>query len=309
MLLHRHITTFFLIYSLLSCIYNIYVDCNRSRSIDSKGKYDKSVSLFSPEGNLLQVDYADIAGEKGLPLIIICSDNDKCISIVSSSLQSSKLVDRRIIDKINRIDDNIWLAFSGLAGDGSAIVRDCRNYCIYYNVKYGNKPSITTVARYIGDLQHRSTLTSGERPFGIHTTLIGYDSSSNSGGSGGADGDSSNSNRNVLEPKIFLIKASGEVTQWSAIAIGKNCRENVELLEAKYNPSSSTFDNTRIALDILKSSIAKGSDKDILKDSIDGGDSTISDTLVDTYLIMQDNTCQYISDINDISDLTKAATN
>lgn len=128
----------------------------------SYARYDKSITLFSPEGNLLQVEYAKEAGKRGASLLCARSAKDGEVMIcIPSPPAVDALLDRRSIDKISRIDDGIWCAFSGLSGDGRLLIKEARKFCINFHSKFGSTPSVETVARFIGELQHESTLTQG----------------------------------------------------------------------------------------------------------------------------------------------------
>ena len=183
----------------------------------SGGKYDNSITLFSPEGELKQVTYADLAGQRG-PALLVATSAAKDIVICTQCTSTDALVDRRAVDKVNKIDDDVFIAFSGLAGDGLALVRDARSFCINHKVAYGCAPSVSAVARHIGDAQHRATLTGGERPFGLQTVVLGFDDEFTEA---------------TPAPKVYLVKASGQVSQWRAVAVGKGCARCMELLEGR----------------------------------------------------------------------------
>ena len=183
----------------------------------SGGKYDNSITLFSPEGELKQVTYADLAGQRG-PALLVATSAAKDIVICTQCAAVDALVDRRAVDKVNKIDDNVFIAFAGLAGDGLALVRDARSFCINHKVAYGCAPAVSAVARHIGDVQHKATITGSERPYGLQTVVLGFDDS----GPGAA-----------AAPKVYLVKASGQVSQWRAVAIGKGCAGCMEQLEKR----------------------------------------------------------------------------
>ena len=83
------------------------------------------------------------------------------ILCIPAKKENQTLLDRRSIDKVSKVFDNIWFAFSGLAGDGRSLLRNARNFCVEYHSKFGAIPSIKSVVRYISDLQHEATLTGG----------------------------------------------------------------------------------------------------------------------------------------------------
>ena len=122
-------------------------------------QYDQMVNLFDPNGELLQVRYAEKASNKGTPLICFISENSICM-ICRSPLHDS-LFDHKTIDKLERVDDNIWASYCGLAGDGKALVRSSRSFSVGFRKQFGYAPPVVAMAKHIGDAQHEATLRGG----------------------------------------------------------------------------------------------------------------------------------------------------
>jgi 20S proteasome alpha/beta subunit len=133
--------------------------------------------------------------------------------------ESSRLLDHPAVDKVSRVEDGIWIASAGLLGDSRQLVRQARKYCVNYRARYGARPSVKSVAHHIGSLQHDASLAGGLRPFGVHLLTAGFEESFTAGG--------------VPQkvPAVYLSRASGEVTQWEAVAIGKFSDKMLQLLE------------------------------------------------------------------------------
>jgi len=156
----------FIIYTLFSLQSLVLADDTR---------YDKNVNLFSSSGELLQVQYARNAGLRGAPILCSQSAENDIVLCLPTPAAVQTLQDRRSVDKVAKVGDGLWLAFSGLAGDGRALTRAARQFCLDYSSKFGSNPTVRSVARYIGEVQHESTLTGGKRPFGVQVVLIGED--------------------------------------------------------------------------------------------------------------------------------------
>ena len=220
-------------------------------TIDSS-RYDKSAILFSPDGDLLQVEYAEKAAKKGAPLIACCSND--IIVLCSPTSSNYELLDRRYIDKISEVWDGLWMCSTGLQGDGKALLREARTYCVDFKSQFGCAPSASALSRHIGQIKHQATLTGGKRPYGVETLIIGYDEDNNN------------------DPKLFMCKSSGYVSQWKAIAVGKESDKALSLLENEYKTSMSINILTKLIIDILKKT-----------------DNTIMNNGIDIYIIKQDN--------------------
>ena len=122
-------------------------------------KYDQSINQFSPNGRLLQVEYAEIASQQGSSIIAF-TFNDTAV-IMTPTQAHDKLLDRRCLDKIEKIDDNIFAAFTGLAADGRAMIRWSRSISSEFRQTFGSVPPVSFVAKRIGDFQHKATLKGG----------------------------------------------------------------------------------------------------------------------------------------------------
>ena len=127
--------------------------------LSNASKYDQSINLFNLNGRLLQVDYAETASQKGSPIVAFTL-NDTVV-IVTPSQPLDSLLDRRCIDKVEKIDDHIFAAYSGLAGDGRAVIRLSRSIASDFRRSFGSSPPVSFVAKRIGDFQHQATLKGG----------------------------------------------------------------------------------------------------------------------------------------------------
>ena len=189
------------------------------KSTRSMSRYDKDPRCFSPEGEILQVTYADRAGGNGQSLVCMVTTDGSIVLVCPVEPESSRLLDHRAADKVSRVDDGIWIASAGLLGDSRQLVRQARKYCINYRARYGVRPSVKSVAHHLGSLQHDASLAGGLRPFGVHLLTAGFEEKYDSAGVP------------QTTPAVYMSRASGEVTQWAAVAIGKSSGKMLQLLE------------------------------------------------------------------------------
>lgn len=124
-------------------------------------KYDKAINHFSDKGSLLQVEYALKATTLGSPVIAAKACNGDLVIGFQSLDVTRSLLDRRSVNKLAKVDDNTWVAFSGLSGDGDALIKEARIFSISYASTFGVGPSVGAVARYIASIQHKITLSGG----------------------------------------------------------------------------------------------------------------------------------------------------
>lgn len=142
----------------LSIILIVYLNIS-TFSVINASQYDQMVNLFDPNGELLQVKYAERASSKGMPLI--CFISEDCVVVLCRSPPHDSLLDLRTMDKVEKVDDDIWAAYCGLAGDGKSLIRSSRTFSLQFRKMFGYAPPVVSVARAIGDTQHEATLKGG----------------------------------------------------------------------------------------------------------------------------------------------------
>jgi 20S proteasome alpha/beta subunit len=129
-------------------------------STNASSYYEKAINRFSPEGRLLQVDYAETASQKGSPVVAVATADSRII-VITKTLRDDIFLDRRVMDKVEPVDDEMWITFCGLAGDCRALIRLARNQAADFRASLGFAPPPIAVAKMIAECQHESTLSGG----------------------------------------------------------------------------------------------------------------------------------------------------
>lgn len=191
--------------------------------------YDRAITMFSPDGRLLQVEYAKKTVKLGNTAIgMVCSDG---VILVADKRIVDKLVVLDAIEKIFQIDDHVISTASGIISDARVLVERAQLKAQQHKVTYDTSIETLTIVKDICNLKQICTQSGGLRPFGVSLLVAGIDNG---------------------EAKLFETDPTGIYNQYKATAIGDGDTEIKEVLYKEYKEDLTMKEGLRICVNALK---------------------------------------------------------
>ena len=135
--------------------------------------YDEINTMFSPEGRLLQVEYALKAVNRGSSITSL--KYDKGVLLLAIKPQHSPLLETNSQEKIFQLDHHIACTVSGIMADAYFLVEQARIDAQQYYFQYGEAISVKELVDSISSYIHLFTQFEGVRPFGTTMIMAGVD--------------------------------------------------------------------------------------------------------------------------------------
>jgi len=204
-------------------------------------KYDRALTVFSPEGRLYQVEYALEAVRRGTLAVAIGSKEGVCLA--AQIKITSKLMDPDSVDKIFQVDEHIGVAISGLHADSRVLINYARVQAQSFRLTYDEPVRLNMLVKSIADLKQIYTQYGGIRPFGCSLFFIAVDSTGT---------------------QIYTTSPSGIYRPYKAYALGSGEAQAREYIQNNYKDDMSFSDIINLALNALKETI----DEELTKENI-----------------------------------------
>jgi proteasome alpha subunit len=196
--------------------------------------YDRAATMFSPDGHLLQVEYAEKTVKLGSASIgLACKDG---VVIVADRRVRDKLISPESANKIAEIDEHVVATSAGILSDARMLVDQAQLLAQQHRVTYGGPIEPISIIRMIADKKQQFTQYGGARPFGV-TFMIG--------------GVTQNA------AHLYTSDVTGNFFAYRANAIGENDEKIKEALRADFDDGMSVEEGIKFSLKIFKEILGK----------------------------------------------------
>ena len=197
--------------------------------------YDRAATMFSPDGHILQVEYAEKTVRLGSASMgMVCSDG---VLIVADKRMRDPLIVRESASKIYEIDSHIIASAAGILSDARVLIERAQLLAQQHRVTYDSPVDTESVIKEIANLKQLSTQYAGLRPFGISIMIAGIEVDNSK--------------------KLYVSDVTGNYFAYNACAIGENDERIKDELRKQYKENITIEQGIRLAFNIFKKILGK----------------------------------------------------
>lgn len=194
--------------------------------------YDRSAGMFSPDGLLLQVEYAEKAVKLGTTILSITTK--KGIVFIGDRKIKSKLLVKDSFKKIFEIDNHLAVAGAGVMSDGRRLIEQSQVFAQEHKVKYQNPIDILSLVKDVANIQQYYSQSGGLRPFGVALLIAGIENNA---------------------PILYQTTPSGIYMRFLARSVGSASDKINAGLEKEYKENMSNKDAIKLGLKLFKETL------------------------------------------------------
>ena len=196
--------------------------------------YDRAATMFSPEGHLLQVEYAEKTVKLGSNSVgVVCKDG---VIIVADKRIRDNLIAPESAVKVFEVDEHVMATAAGIASDARVLVDRARLLSQQHRVSYGTPIDPISVIQMIADNKQAYTQYGGSRPYGVAVMIAGV-----SKGKG----------------HLYTSDITGNFFAYKANSIGENDEQVKEELRKGVNENMTMEEGVKFVMKIFKDLLGK----------------------------------------------------
>jgi len=210
-----------------------------------RSQYDTDVTVFSPQGRLLQVEYAMEAVKQGSACLGLVGKSHVVLAALKRQPNELSSYQRKLLS----IDEHAVVAIAGLNADARSLAKYMRTECLNHKYSFGAPLQAARLAVDVADKYQRCTQMYVRRPYGVGLLLGAFDATG---------------------PHLFEIDPSGNFNEYHAMAIGARAQSAKTYLEKHYEsfPDLAVDDLVKHALRALAGCVAGDKELDAASASV-----------------------------------------
>ncbi|MBT3324512.1 archaeal proteasome endopeptidase complex subunit alpha [archaeon] len=195
--------------------------------------YDRASTMFSPDGRLLQVEYAKEAVRQGSTAIgVVCCDG---VILITDKRVADNLVVAESIEKIFQVDGHIAATATGYVMDGRILIRRAQVIAQQNQVTYNTQIETSMLVKELSDIKQSFTQYGGARPFGVSILFAGVDE----------------------KPRLFVTEPTGIFFEYRATAVGEGADSVKNVLRKDYREDITMDEAIKLSVKALKKVLGK----------------------------------------------------
>lgn len=194
--------------------------------------YDRSVGMFSPDGLLFQVEYAEKAVKLGSTVLAITTKEG--VVFIGDRKIKSKLLVKESFKKIFEVDSHIVISGAGVMSDGRRLIEQSQIIAQDHKVKFTSPIDVLSLVKEIANIQQYYSQAGGLRPFGVSLLIAGIEGK---------------------KPTLYQTTPSGIYLRFLAKAVGNLSEKINEELEKDYKENMSNKDAIKLGLNLFKKAL------------------------------------------------------
>ena len=191
--------------------------------------YDRTATMFSPEGHLLQVEYAEKTVRLGSSSIgMTCVDG---VFILADKRTEDKLIVSKSATKVHEVDEHILASVAGITSDARVLIERAQLIAQQHRITYDSPIEPELVIKDIANIKQQFTQYGGARPFGVSLMVAGL---------------------NGKKSELYTSDITGNYFSYYANAIGENDERIKEKLRERYKKEIKIKEGVKTALKIFE---------------------------------------------------------
>ena len=199
--------------------------------------YDRASTMFSPDGRLLQVEYAKKTVRQGTSTLgMVCKDG---VILVADKRILEKFIVPSSIEKVFQIDEHMGASASGILSDGRVLIERAQILAQQHRVTFDEPMDTHSIVKEICNMKQQFTQYGGARPFGVSILFAGVDNGA---------------------PKLFMTDPTGIYFEYKATAIGEFENEIKDMLLKSYRENMSIDEGVKLSISMLQKLLGKDFD-------------------------------------------------